>query len=77
MLTRLSVFQRVLWANRNEFRKTTKTRCWFKSKTQINSIGNLVRSGITQMFLTIEEAEETVLDFSKGTVKVYHDFILF
>ena len=29
------------------------------------------------MFLIIEEAEETVLDFAKGTVKVYHDFILF
>ena len=37
---------------------------------QINFTGNLERDGNTQMFFIIEEAKETVLDFSKGTVKV-------
>ena len=31
---------------------------------------NLDRDGNTTMFFIIEEAEETVLDFSQGTVKV-------
>ena len=31
---------------------------------------NLDRDGNTTMFFIIEEAKETVLDFSQGTVKV-------
>ena len=37
---------------------------------QINFTANLDRAGDTTMFLIIEEAKETVLDFSQGTVKV-------
>ena len=37
---------------------------------QINFTANLYRAGNTTMFFTIEEAKETVLDFSQGTVKV-------
>ena len=37
---------------------------------QINLIANLDRVGNTTMFFIIEEAKETVLDFSQGTVKV-------
>ena len=37
---------------------------------QINFAANLDRAGNTTMFVTIEEAKETVLDFSHGTVKV-------
>ena len=37
---------------------------------QINFIANLDRTGNTTMFFIIEEAKETVLDFSQGTVKV-------
>ena len=37
---------------------------------QINFAANLDRAGNTTMFFTIEEAKETVLDFSQGTVKV-------
>ena len=33
-------------------------------------MGNLNRSGNTTMLFIIEEAKETVLNFSKGTVKV-------
>ena len=33
-------------------------------------MANLDREGNTTMFFIIEEAKETVLDFSQGTVKV-------
>ena len=41
-----------------------------KAIQQINFTGNLDRAGGATMFCIIEEAKETVLDFSKGTVKV-------
>ena len=37
---------------------------------QINFTANLDRAGNTIMFFIIEEAKETVLDFSQGTVRV-------
>ena len=37
---------------------------------QINFTANLDRGGNTTIFFIIEEAKETVLDFSQGTVKV-------
>ena len=37
---------------------------------QINFTANLDRDGNTTMFFIIEEAKETVLDFSQETVKV-------
>ena len=37
---------------------------------QINFTANLGRTGNAKMFFIIEEAKETVLDFSQGTVKV-------
>ena len=37
---------------------------------QINFTVNLDRAGNTTMFFIIEEAKETVLDFSQGTAKV-------
>ena len=39
-----------------------------KAIQQIYFSGNLDRAGNTQMFFIIEEAKETVLNFSKGTV---------
>ena len=41
-----------------------------KTKQQINFTGNLDRAGNTAMFFIIEEAKETILDSSQGTVKV-------
>ena len=41
-----------------------------KAIQQINFTGNLDRAEGSTMFFIIEEAKETVLDFSKGTVKV-------
>ena len=37
---------------------------------QINFTANLDRNGNTTMFFITEEAKETVLDFSQGTVKI-------
>ena len=37
---------------------------------QINFTGNLDRANNTRIFFILEEAKETVLDFSQGTVKV-------
>ena len=37
---------------------------------QINFTANVDRRGNTTIFFIIEEAKETVLDFSQGTVKV-------
>ena len=37
---------------------------------QVSFTANLDRAGNTTMFFIIEEAKETVLDFSQGTVKV-------
>ena len=41
-----------------------------KAMQEINFTRNLVSAGNAQMFFIIEEAKETVLDFSKGIVKV-------
>ena len=37
---------------------------------QINFTANLERAGNTRIYLILEEAKETILDFSQGTVKV-------
>ena len=37
---------------------------------KINFTANLDRDGNTTMFFITEEAKETVLDFSQGTVKI-------
>ena len=38
---------------------------------QINFTANLDRVGNTRIYFILEEAKETVLDFSQGTVKVF------
>ena len=37
---------------------------------QINFTANLDRAGNTRVYFVFEEAKETILDFSQGTVKV-------
>ena len=37
---------------------------------QINFTANLDRAGNTRIYFSLEEAKETILDFSQGTVKV-------
>ena len=41
-----------------------------KAMQQINFIRNLQRDENTQMFFIMEKVKETLLDFSKGEVKV-------
>ena len=41
-----------------------------KAIQQINFTGNLDRAGNTRVYFVLEEAKETVLDFSWGIVKV-------
>ena len=40
-----------------------------KAIQQINFTPNLDRAGNTKFYFIIEEAKETILDFSQGTVK--------
>ena len=41
-----------------------------QEQENINFTGNLDRDESATIFFIIEEAKETILDFSKGTVKV-------
>ena len=43
---------------------------------QINFSANLDRAGTARIYFILEEAIETILDFSKGTVKVLQIKIL-
>ena len=41
-----------------------------RANHQINFTANLDRAGDTRIYFILEEAKETKLDFSQGTVKV-------
>ena len=41
-----------------------------RKNQQINFTANLDRAGNTRIYFILEEAKETILDFSHGTVKV-------
>ena len=41
-----------------------------KAIQQVNFTANLDRAGNKRIYFILEEAKETVLDFSQGTVKV-------
>ena len=41
-----------------------------KAIQQINFTANLDRAGKTRFYFILEEAKETILDFSQGTIKV-------
>ena len=41
-----------------------------KAIQQINFIANLDRAGNTRFYFILEEAKETIFEFSQGTVKV-------
>ena len=67
MFTRLSVFHKVLAVDLSKQQKLDANP---KAIEQIDFTGNLdITEGATMFFIT-EQAKETVLDFSKGTVKV-------
>ena len=41
-----------------------------RATQQINFTANLDRAGNTKIYFILEKAEETILDFPQGTVKV-------
>ena len=41
-----------------------------RANQQINFTGNLGKADNTRLYFILEEAKETILDFSQGTVKV-------
>ena len=72
MFIRLSLFQKILQLQiiAIDLTKQQKLDVDPKAVQQINFTENLDRAQGSTMFFIIEEAKETVLDFSKGTVKV-------
>ena len=68
--TRLSLFQKYYKLIAIDLNKQQKLDADPKAIQQINFTGNLIRQEGTRMYFIIEETKETVLDFSKGTVKV-------
>ena len=66
----LSLFQKILQINCNRFKKQQTLDADPKSIQQNNITGNLDRAEPSEMLFIIEEAKETVLDFSKRIVKV-------
>ena len=73
LAVRLSLFQKIAqinWVLGIDLSKQQKLDADPKAIQQINFTGNLDRAEGLTMFFIIEEAKETVLDFSKGTVKV-------
>ena len=41
-----------------------------RANEQINFTANLDRAGNTRIYFILEEVKETILDFSKGTIKI-------
>ena len=70
MFVRLFFFQISLQNDCNRLSKHQALDADPRAIQQINFMANLDREGNTTMFFIIEEAKETVLDFSQGTVKV-------
>ena len=73
MPTRLSLFQRTLIIT--DLSKQQVLDADSKATQKINFTGNLDRAGNTTMFLITDEAKETKLDFSDGTVNVLKIYV--
>ena len=69
MFVRLFLFQRKLQNNCNRF-KQQALDADPRAIQQINFTANLDRDEGATMFFIIEQAKETVLDFSQSTIKV-------
>ena len=69
MFIRLSLFQKIL-------QKQQKLAADPKAIQQINFTGNLSKEEGSTMFFVIDEAKETLLDFSKVAVKVLWFYFL-
>ena len=73
MPTRLSLFQRTLIIT--DLSKQQVLDADPKATQKINFTRNLDRAGNTTMFLITDEAKETKLDFSDGTVNVLKIYV--
>ena len=70
MFTRLSLFQKYYKSIAVDLSKKHKLDADPKAIQQINFTGNLEKGGGARIYFIIEEAKETVSDFSKGKFKV-------
>ena len=75
MSTRLSLFQRTLIIK--DLSKQQVLDADPKATQKINFTRNLDRAGNTTMFLMTDEAKETKLDFSDGTVNVLKIYVAY
>ena len=75
MPTRLSLFQRTLIIT--DLSKQQVLDADPKATQKINFTRNLDRAGNTTMFLITDEAKETKLDFSDGTVNVLKIYVAY
>ena len=70
MFTRLSLLIAI------DLSKQQKLDADPKAIQKINFTGNLTREGGARMYFIIEETKETVLHFSKGTVKILRFYFI-
>ena len=77
MFTRLSLFQKYYKSIAVDLSKKHKLDADPKAIQQINFTGNLEKGGGARIYFIIEEAKETVSDFSQKEQLKYHDFISF
>ena len=73
MITQLVVYQIFIFQKKlivTDLSKQQALDAHRKAIQQVNYTANLDRAGNKRIYLILEEAKETVLDFSQGTVKV-------
>ena len=73
MITQLVVYQIFIFQKKlivTDLSKQQALDAHRKAIQQVNFTANLDRAGNKRIYLILEEAKETVLDFSQGTVKV-------
>ena len=70
MFTRSSLFKKYYKLIAKDLSKQQKLDADPKAMQQTTFTGNLDGDGNTQLFFISEEAKETFLEFSKGTIKV-------
>ena len=73
MITQLVVYQIFIFQKKlivTDLSKQQALDAHRKAIQQVNFTANLDRAGNKRIYFILEEAKETVLDFSQGTVKV-------
>ena len=73
MITQLVVYQIFIFQKKlivTDLSKQQALDAHRKAIRQVNFTANLDRAGNKRIYFILEEAKETILDFSQGTVKV-------